>query len=348
MREGMREDMNKMHLNKGLMIAGLSSFLLACGNGEPPPTGITLIADPQASVATIGDGNLSVAEVRDYLLSRPVAQGQTLSEAVLNERLEEMVTAEVLFQEALRLKLDQQPELRRNLRLLLAQRLLAEKVDKPVLNREIPDEELKAYFEEHRGDYTKPVQFRLADIYIAVEKGISKTEKAQKLERAKDILEQAIVNKGERFGFSTLMKNHSDKHPAYAFGDTGFFGLEGEPTGIDTALTKAAFSLQRNGDIFPEVVTTSLGYHVIMRVGRRDEVEVKYTDLVDDLDQRIRREELALRRSTYVDEIREKADIEIETELITKLVSELQGTVDDNRTPAARNFNTPPVLVPKE
>ena len=317
MREGMREDMNKMHLNKGLMIAGLSSFLLACGNGEPPPTGITLIADPQASVAMVGDGHLSVTEVRDYLLSRPVAEGQSLTVDELKKRVEEMVTAEVLFQEALRLKLDQQPEIRRNLRLLLAQRLLAEKVDKPVLNREIPDEELKAYFEEHRGDYTKPVQFRLADIYIAVEKGISKTEKAQKLERAKDILEQAIANKGERFGFSTLMKNHSDKHPAYAFGDTGFFGLEGEPKGIDTALTKAAFSLQQNGDIFPEVVTTPLGYHVIMRVGRRGAIEVKYTDLINDLDQRIRREELDSRRRAYVDQIREQADIEIKTERVT-------------------------------
>jgi hypothetical protein len=342
----MRKGMNTMHLNKGLMVAALSSLLFACGNDEPAPTGITLIADPQASVATIGEGNLSVAEVRDYLLSRPVAQGQTLSEAVLNERLEEMVTAEVLFQEALRLKLDQQPELRRNLRLLLAQRLLAEKVDEPVLSREISDEERKAYFEEHRLDYARPVQLRLADIFIAVDKDASKTEKAQKLELAKDILVQAIANKGERFGFSVLVRDHSDKHPAYAFGDTGFFDLEGEPKGIDSALTKAAFSLQRNGEIYPEVVTTALGYHVIMRVGRRGAVEKKYTDLRDDLDQRIRREELDSRRRAYVDQIREKADIEIETGLVTQLVSELQGTVGDNPTPAARNHNTPPALVP--
>jgi parvulin-like peptidyl-prolyl isomerase len=344
----MREGMNKMHANKWLMLAGLSSLLLACGKNEPAPTGITVMTAPQASVATIGEGKLSVAEVRDYLLSRPVAEGQTLSEAVLNERLEEMVTAEVLFQEALRLKLDQQPELRRSLRLLLAQRLLAEMVDEPVLSREISDEELKTYFEQHRLDYARPVQLRLADIFIAVDKGASKTEKAQKLELAKDILGQAIANKGERFGFSTLVKNHSDKHPAYAIGDTGFFGLEGEPTGIDSALTKAAFSLQRNGELFPEVVTTPLGYHVIMRVGRRGAVEKNYSDLREDLEQRIRREELDSRRRAYVDEIRKKADVEIETELVTKLVSELQSTVGDNPTPGTRNPNNPPALVPKE
>jgi hypothetical protein len=154
-----------------------------------------------------------------------------------------------------------------------------------------------------------------------------------------------------------LVRDHSDKHPAYAFGDTGFFGLEGKPTGIDSALTKAAFSLQRNAELFPEVVTTPLGYHVIMRVGRRGAIEVKYTDLVDDLDQRIRREELDSRRRAYVDQIREQADIEIKTERVTQLVNELQSTVDDNRTPGANNSNnsnnsnnanTPPVLVPKE
>ncbi len=80
--------------------------------------------------------------MRDDLVCRRVAEGQPVAADVLNERIEEMVTSEVLFQEALRLKLDQQPELRRNLRLLLAQRLLAEKVDEPVLSREIPDEEL--------------------------------------------------------------------------------------------------------------------------------------------------------------------------------------------------------------
>jgi hypothetical protein len=30
------------------------------------------------------------------------------------------------------------------------------------------------------------------------------------------------------------------------------------------------------------------------------------------------------------------------------LVNELQGTVDDNRTPGANHSNTPPALVPKE
>jgi hypothetical protein len=57
------------------------------------------------------------------------------------------------------------------------------------------------------------------------------------------------------------------------------------------------------------------------------------------------------RRRAYVDQIREKADIEIKTERVTQLVNELQSTVDDNRTPGANNSNnanTPPVLVPKE
>jgi hypothetical protein len=85
-----------------------------------------------------------------------------------------------------------------------------------------------------------------------------------------------------------------------------------------------------------------------MRVGRRGAVEVKYTDLVNDLDQRIRREELDSRRRAYVDQIREQADIEIKIERVTQLVNELQSTVDDNRTPVANNSNTPPALVPKE
>jgi hypothetical protein len=88
-----------------------------------------------------------------------------------------------------------------------------------------------------------------------------------------------------------------------------------------------------------------------MRVGRRGAVEVKYTDLVNDLDQRIRREELDSRRRAFVDRMREQADIEIKTERVTQLVNELQSTVDDNRTPSANNSNnanTPPALVPKE
>jgi hypothetical protein len=81
-------------------------------------------------------------------------------------------------------------------------------------------------------------------------------------------------------------------------------------------------------------------------------IPITISNLVNDLDQRIRREELDSRRRAYVDQVREKADIEIKTERVSQLVSELQSTVDDNRTPSANNSNnsnnTPPALVPKE
>jgi peptidyl-prolyl cis-trans isomerase C len=344
--------MNKMSINKPVIIVGLASVLLACGNDEPAPTGITMMVDPQGSVATVGAGNLSVVEVRDYLISRPVAAQQKVTVDVVEKRIDEMVTAEVLFQEALRLKLDQQPEIRRNIRHMLAQKLLLEKIDQPVLSREISDEELKEYFEQHRLDYTRPEQMRLADIFIAVDEDATEDERAQKSELAEDVLAQANAHKTERFGFSELIRRHSDKHPKYAVGSTGFFDLQGLPVGIDSALTEAAFTLEKTGEIFQQVVATPMGYHVIMRVGSRAAIEKEYTDVRPDIDQRIRRDELESHRRAYVDEIRQKADIDIDAKLVTSLVNELQATtvqaVGGNATPGNRNSNYPPTLSPKE
>lgn len=337
-----------MSINKRLIVAGLASVLFACSNDGPAPTGVALLADPQESIATVGAGNLSVAEVKDYLLSRPVSAGQRVTGDAVEKRVDEMVTAEVLFQEALRLELDQQPEIRRNIRHMLAQKLLLEKIDQPVLSREISDQELREYFEQHRLDFTRPEQLRLADIFIAVDEGASEGEREQQSALADDILAQAIARKGERFGFSELVRSYSDKHPGYAIGDTGFFDMQGLPIGIDSALTRAAFSLGKNGEIFQQVIATPLGYHVIMRVGRRAAIEKEYTDVRYELEQQIRHDELASRRRAYVDEIRKKADVHIDVAQVTRLGNELQAATVQavGKAPAtgSGNSNYPPVF----
>lgn len=336
-----------MNTKKIFVIASVSCALFACSSDEQ------LSMEVQTErVATVGSGNLSVAEVRDYIASRPMAAHQKVTADALEARVGEMVTAEVLYQEALRLKLDQQPAMRLNIRRMLAHELLIEKVERPVSTREISDQELQEYFDQYRFDYTRLEQLRLADIFIAVDESASTDERAQKAELAAQVLNEALSRQGERFSFSELIRNYSGKHPRYAIGDTGFIDSEGMPVGIDSKLANAAFTLSRNGQLLEQVVETPLGYHVIMRVGHRGAIEKNYMDVRDELEQKIRREELDLQRRAYVDELRKNTRINIDTDQLDKLANELQAinsrAVSDAATPTSGNSSFPPPLLPNE
>ena len=98
---------------------------------------------------------------------------------------------------------------------------LEEMVNEPVMTRKIPEKERRQYFDDHQELYARPEQIRLADIFIAVPPGSDQAVMNEKRAKAHDILALAQSTENERFGFSRLIKEYSDQHPRYRFGDAG-------------------------------------------------------------------------------------------------------------------------------
>ncbi len=303
-----------------LLTYGLVVSLTACSDHEE---GKEAVFNDPSIVAVVDNRHVTVADVKAYIASRALHPGSATAVNGVAGLLEEMITAESLQQEAIRLGLDRKPEVQRTIRQLLTQKLLDEQVTQPVAGRQISNAELKAFFQQHRSQYTWPEQVRLADIFISVPESASGTGRETRRRQAEAVLAEAQQRKGRRFGFSELIQKHSDKHPKFSLGDTGFFDREGKPVGLDADLAQAAFSLQRNGKLFEGVIETGLGFHVIMRVGHRSSVSRTYKEVAEELTQRIRRDELVQKRRSYIDSVREGAAVRINDRAIAAIAAEL-------------------------
>ena len=277
----------------------------------------------QNAVARVGDTPILIDDLEQYISDRQLNMGRAGIEKSVNICLDEMIISHVLAREAMRLKLDQDPRIMQMVRQALNQKLIEEMVNKPVREREITEDELKKYYDAHLNEYARPEQVRLADIFIAVPEKASLEEKNKKLEIAETVLLKVKDSLHDRFGFRTLVRKYSDKHPLYRLGDTGFFDAGGMPTGLDKKLVTAGFNLKKNRTVADKVVETDAGFHIIMRVGKRAAMERKFKDVVSSIEGRIRREEVISERKKYIAMLKDKPDVIVNEQVLENVIKQM-------------------------
>lgn len=136
----------------------------------------------------------------------------------------------------------------------------------------VSEEEAKNYYEKNKDDYK---QIRASHIlisnYDSDNKEVSDEQKKKNKQTAEEVLKLALDGED----FASLAKEFSDDSSASSGGDLGYF------TGDDmvSSFSKAAFSL-KNGEIYPEVVETTSGYHIIKKTGEKQQA---FDDVKDDL-----------------------------------------------------------------
>lgn len=305
-------------------------------------------------VAQIGNSSISTADFKSYLSQRSPSYRRQVSEESIKKRLDERILEEVLYKEALRLKLDQDPKVQNNIRIILNQKLIREQVIQKVGNRKIEEKELQEYYNQHTYEYNRPDQVRLADIFIAVPPDASVEKKAGLKNKAETVLSEALKTKGNKAGFIRLTGKYSDTHSKYTKGDTGFFDKEGKPVGINKTLAEAAFRLENNGSITDHVIETPDGYHVIMRTGKRFATHRPFNRVRNQLRQRIRREEIQKKRQDYIEDLKKNTNIQIDDTVIAEIVKEMQKAQKKPPLPEKRyipserkRLSTPPRVPPK-
>ncbi len=312
-------------------------LILGCSEKKQSDTNVKV---QSKVVASVGNETIRADGLKAYLSARPLRRGGNAPEKIVEERLKEMITAEALYQEALRLKLDEDPEIRRSIRQMLNHRLLEEQVNRPARERKIDEQEIQKYYDDHINEYSRPEQVRVAGIFIAVPEGASKEVKAEKKKKAEQVLAEVLEKKKVRSYFGSLIRKHSDKHPKYSLGDTGFFDKQGNPVGVDNALVEAAFRLKKNGEIIDRIIETPEGFHIVMRVGKRSAVNRPLEKVRRQIIQRIQRESLKKERENYIEGIKARAAISIDDNVLAEVASEIGKP--EKRTPAAAGSKAGP------
>ncbi|WP_373600608.1 peptidylprolyl isomerase [Paraclostridium bifermentans] len=140
----------------------------------------------------------------------------------------------------------------------------------------VSDKEVEEYYNKNKKDFD---EIKASHILIKnVDENGEKLDDA-KIKENKRVAEDVLKKALEGEDFAELAKKYSEDGSAQSGGDLGFFG-KGK---MVPEFEKAAFSLNK-GEIYPEVVETQFGYHIIKKT---DEQEKTFDEVKDSLKQQL-------------------------------------------------------------
>jgi peptidyl-prolyl cis-trans isomerase C len=239
----------------------------AADGGAPAPSALSpeLAAKP---LATVGDRVITLGDYATTL--ERMDQFERLRYQSSDRRkqlLDEIIKTELLASEARRRGLDQKPEVKERIRQILREDVVRQVRAATPAPQEIPENEVRAYYDKHREEFRDPERRRVAHILLADEA------------KAKQVLELA-KNAGPAQWGKLVRERSLDKPPSGATtpaelsGDLGIVGPAGVSRGdnprVGEALRKAVFQIDKIGGVYGEVVKDGGKFHIVRMTGKTE------------------------------------------------------------------------------
>ncbi|MCP4195867.1 MAG: hypothetical protein GY762_01850 [Proteobacteria bacterium] len=187
------------------------------------------------------------------------------------------------------------------------------------------EEELLAYYKENYDSYHKPEKVRARHILLADK------------DEAKKLLKSIQKKKISQLEFRRLAQEHSeDKATRTSGGDLAFFTKvkdrsDGDSQ-IDVEVVRAAFKLKKSGEIYPRLVKSSQGYHIVMRTGHREKMDISFEKAKSRLTTLVGREKRKEKIREAIDALKERFEVHVVEENLKYVVIDLSGgPVKSNR-----------------
>ncbi len=280
-------------------------------------------------LAKIGEISITVGEFEDHLNKQgPFRRVQYSAPEKRQEFLDQMIDWELQAQHAQKQGHGDDPSVADQLKRVMSSLLLRREVDDQVRPEDVTGEEMHGYYDEHLTTFKRPERVRAYHIVI------SEQEKAQSL--LDRLLEEGVDTREFRRLAREMSEDPVTKRRG---GDLRYFTKsadrrEGDPE-VNEDLVKATFKLldmrreaqsrasdakagaklkraPRRGKvpgfnpIFPKLVQTPQGYHIVRFMGHRDAVNREFEDVERQIRNRIWREKLQKSREDFIGNLREK------------------------------------------
>lgn len=278
---------------------------------EWPKLGLTE-AQANEVLAKVGDRTITVGEFAERLASQsPYLRARFESPERRKEFLDNLVRFELLVYEAKRRGFAEKPEIIRARRNAMIQQLVKSEVDEPLEASEITDEEVQAAYDANPDEFNRPAQMRASHILI------------KERPRALKVLAKAKAT--DLAGFRKLAREESeDENTKGDSGDLQFFGAEGEGP-PSAAIREAAFSLDKVGAVYPELVEGGDGYHIVMLTGKRAALTRTYEQAKRAIRHKLTRQ----RKDAAMEALTERLRQMVEVEVDYAVLKDLEVEVDD-------------------
>jgi parvulin-like peptidyl-prolyl isomerase len=233
------------------------------------------------------------------------------------ELLQEIIDVELLARDARKRKLDQTPETQQAIRQILRDALLADaKRDLPA-PVDIPEAEVRAYYDAHRDEYREPERRRVAQIVV------------KDKETANKVI--ALAKKANSREWGELSKTYSvaqapkgpEGPPPEMAGDLGLVGRPGDPKGdnprVPPEVRAAVFEIGEIGEVLSHAVETKAGFHVLRMLGKSDAHDRSLSDADRSIRVAILQAKIAEREKAMEAELRKQFPVTIDEEALAKV-----------------------------
>jgi hypothetical protein len=229
--------------------------------------------------------------------------------------LDQMIDTELLAQEAKRRGLDKRPDTQERLRQILRDALLEKaRADLPP-PAEIPEPEVRAYYEAHKTEFDDPERRRIADIVVG--------SRAQ----GETVLAKAKTAKPAEWG--KLVEQYSlDKSPSAAgmpselAGDVGIVtapGTANDTTHVPDALRAAVFKIGELGGVYPEVVEADGKFHIVRLAGKTDARRRTYQEAERSIRVALVQDKIRQREDKLEQELRKRFPVKVNPAALAKV-----------------------------
>jgi peptidyl-prolyl cis-trans isomerase C len=301
-------------LRKTILLISLVSVVLslaACGKKDDktdekkaPETKHGLTAEQaKQPLVVVGGTTITVGDFADELADKsPYLRARYASPQRRRELLDEMVKRELLASEASRRGLDKTEEVQRTRKQVMIQQMMKTEFEEKVKLGDITDQEIEAYYKGNPQEFNKPPQVRISHILIKDEA------------KAKKTLKQVLDAKDDNALFRKLAQTLSeDPETKERAGDLQFFSrpeqrVEGDPV-VPAPVAEAAFKLEKIGDVYPELVKSDQGFHIIKLMGKRKELSRTLDQARRPIQHKLWREKREAAVDSFVKGLRDKAKV---------------------------------------
>jgi parvulin-like peptidyl-prolyl isomerase len=182
------------------------------------------------------------------------------------ELLDEMIDVKLLADEARERGYDKDPMAEQETREILRDAVLRKVRDTAPAPNDIPDSEVRAYFDAHKGDFHDPERRRVGAIVLPSEGAASSVLAAA--------LKATPVEWGELVRSRSVDPQGKADVAIDLVGDFGFVSPPGDPRGTNERIPEevraAVFEVAKVGDILPRVVPSDHRYYVVKYEGRSE------------------------------------------------------------------------------
>jgi hypothetical protein len=224
------------------------------------------------------------------------------------ELLDEMIDVRLLADEARDRGYDKDPIAQEEVRQILRDAVLRKARDTAPAPNDIPEGEVRAYFDAHKADFHDPERRRVSAIVLGSDAA------------AAAVLASAVkatpVEWGELVRARSTDAQAKADVPLDLAGDFGFVSPPGDPRGTNDRIPEevraAVFEAGKVGDVVPRVVPAGPRYFVVKYAGRSDAHDRSFQDAERSVRVKLTQDKRRAAEDALLDDLRKKYPVTID------------------------------------